>query len=479
MTLAQNYAFDVLESAARRPDAIALLAPDQTMTYGALRARIVRYALHMRLRGIGRRSCVALDANRMPEGPALALAAALLGARWVEMKPTVDPKLIGVTHVLTVNRDVTGPNTYFVDAQWTEHPGGFGSNEQIGFEGFGSEDDLAYYVESSGTTGRPKLMARAYEQALGSIERMRPYVGSSRVFTRFPPLAGAGFSFRVASFLEGGTVLVRNAVFQDLLHDSVGLVQGSPAQIDALCEGVTPGGRKIPRLLVWGAQMPPRLLRHWLQYFDEIDLGYGSREASGVGRMKVRTMPEDGIVEYVIDDGTEVQIIDDAGNSLPPNARGTVRIRNKSLARGYIGAPDASERAFRDGWFYPGDVGVLTSEGKLRLHGRLNDQFNFGGVKANAADVDEAALRVSGVKRAVSFAETNNRGVDELGLAVVLADGAEPAAAAQAIRQTCEAALGVALVPKAIYAVPDLPLNESGKEARATVRDLCAGRPKY
>src|SRR4051812_35128735 len=107
----QNFAFDVLDCAARRPDAIALLAPDQTMTYGALRVRIIRYALHMRLRGIGRRSLVALDANRMPEGTALALALALLGARWVEMKPTINPMALGVTHALSVNA-AGGPNSY-------------------------------------------------------------------------------------------------------------------------------------------------------------------------------------------------------------------------------------------------------------------------------------------------------------------------------------------------------------------------------
>src|SRR5262249_56267 len=134
---------------------------------------------------------------------------------------------------------------------------------------------------------------------------------------------------------------------------------------------------------------------------------------------------------------------------------------------------------FRDGWFYPGDIGFKTDDGKFVVRGRLKDQFNFGGVKANGADIDEAAMRVAGVSRAVSFAQTNEHGVDELRMAVVLAAGTAPDAAAQAIRQTCEAALGVALAPKAIYVVPELPLNESGKEARATVRDMCAGRPKY
>lgn len=473
----QNFAIDVLESAARRPDAIALLAPDQTMTYGALRVRIIRYALHMRLRGIGRRSLVALDANRMPEGPALALALALLGARWVEMKPTINPVALGVTHALSVN-SAGGPNSYLVDARWTEHPAGLSPSEPIGFEGFESENDVAFYVESSGTTGRPKLIERSYGYTHASIERMRQ-AGLARVYVRFPPLSSAGLHFRIAALIEGATVIVRNSNFQDLLGDKVDMVLASPAQVDAMLEGATPGALRVPRLLAWGAQMPPRLVRHWLQYFAEVELGYGSREASAVGRMKVREMPDDAVVEYALAPGAQVEIVDDAGRRCPANAVGTVRIRTTQQASGYVGAPDASEKAFRDGWFYPGDLGLLTRDGKLRIQGRIADQFNFGGVKANAGDIDETAMHAPGVKRAVSFAQPNERGVDELGVAVVIAADVPPATAAQAIRQACQTILGVALVPKAIYVVESLPLNESGKEARAAMRELCAGRPRY
>jgi acyl-coenzyme A synthetase/AMP-(fatty) acid ligase len=83
------------------------------------------------------------------------------------------------------------------------------------------------------------------------------------------------------------------------------------------------------------------------------------------------------------------------------------------------------------------------------------------------------------VKRYLIFYKTNEHGVDELGLAVVLAADAVPTTVAESIRKACEAALGIALAPKAIYVVTELPLNESGKEARATVRDMCAQLFRY
>ncbi len=474
----QNYAFDVLQRATYAPDSVALQASDQAMTYAGLRDRIVFYALHMRRHGIKRGTCIGLDANRMPEGPALALAAALLGARWVEAKATVDPVLLGVTHILSINPAAQGAGVYVVDADWTAAPEGLDANEPISFEGFGSNTDIAFYVESSGTTGRPKLIARPYRNAWPAIDKMRP-VGLRKVFTMFPPLSSAGFAFRVAAFLEGATVVVRAPTYGDLWADGVELVQASPAQAQALCAGAVPADRRLPRLIAWGAQMPPRLVRHWLDYFDEVELGYGSREASGVGRVVVRDKAATEEILYRIVGDADVQIVDDADQPVPPETSGTIRIRTGILADGYVGAPDASDTAFRRGWFYPGDLGMLTSDGRLRVLGRVGDRFNLGGVKANATDIDDTASTVAGVGRAVSFSRSTHQGIDEVCVAVVIAGTTRPEQVAANLRATFRAEFGSNLVVSAVFVFAELPLNEAGKDVRSAVRQLCEALPSY
>ena len=63
-----NFGFAFLEKAFAMPDAVALRTPTAEMTYGQLRTRVIRYAQHLKRRGVDRNSCVAIEANRMPEG---------------------------------------------------------------------------------------------------------------------------------------------------------------------------------------------------------------------------------------------------------------------------------------------------------------------------------------------------------------------------------------------------------------------------
>jgi acyl-CoA synthetase (AMP-forming)/AMP-acid ligase II len=357
-------------------------------------------------------------------------------------------------------------------------PGGLNPSEPLTFAGFESEESIAFYVESSGTTGRPKLIARLYRNARHTIERLRPK-GASKAYSAFPPLSSAGLGVRVGTFLEGGTVVVRDPVFGELLADGVELVQASPAQTERICEGAPTGGGRIKRLLVWGAQMPPRLVRHWLDYFDEVELGYGSREASRVGRMTVRVPADADRIEYRIDDEAVVEIVDEGGSLLPRETMGIVRIRTITLANGYVGDADATKSAFREGWFYPGDLGSLSKDGKLRIHGRIGDELNFGGIKVSAADIDDVASQVSGVSRAVCFARPNANGVDELHIAATLVPMTQPEIAAAAIRQACETALGPALLLKSVHFPPSLPLSDTGKEVRAAIRAACEALPSY
>lgn len=52
------------------------------------------------------------------------------------------------------------------------------------------------------------------------------------------------------------------------------------------------------------------------------------------------------------------------GSVADPGEEGEVRIRNSYLATGYLDAPEASARAFRDGWFHPATVGCSALMGR-------------------------------------------------------------------------------------------------------------------
>jgi long-subunit acyl-CoA synthetase (AMP-forming) len=76
-----------------------------------------------------------------------------------------------------------------------------------------------------------------------------------------------------------------------------------------------------------------------------------------------------GAVGYVAP-GVTVEVVDRNGCALAPGKDGSVRIRSRHAAIGYIGDAKASKSAFRDGWFYPGDIGFLTEDSLLVIVGR-------------------------------------------------------------------------------------------------------------
>jgi acyl-CoA synthetase (AMP-forming)/AMP-acid ligase II len=71
---------------------------------------------------------------------------------------------------------------------------------------------------------------------------------------------------------------------------------------------------------------------------------------------------------------TSVEIVDAAGKVLPIETEGMVRVRSPYNVDGYLGRVDRASSAFRDQWFYPGDLGRLTTDNLLVISARRGAQ---------------------------------------------------------------------------------------------------------
>ncbi|HYC15102.1 MAG TPA: class I adenylate-forming enzyme family protein, partial [Stellaceae bacterium] len=104
---------------------------------------------------------------------------------------------------------------------------------------------------------------------------------------------------------------------------------------------------------------------------------------------------------------------------LPLGTAGSIRMRDEAMATGYLDDPESTARKFRDGWFYPGDVGILHDPRRIQIVGREDELLNIGGIKmapsaveawvmqhATAADIGVCSLR-------------NAEGIEEICVAVV------------------------------------------------------------
>lgn len=89
------------------------------------------------------------------------------------------------------------------------------------------------------------------------------------------------------------------------------------------------------------------------------------------------------------------------------------------MADGFLDDPAGTARMFRNGWFYPGDTGILHGDGRLEMLGRDDDILNIGGHKVPAADLEEIIRnRAAVVDVGVCMAPDAN-GIDETWISVV------------------------------------------------------------
>jgi fatty-acyl-CoA synthase len=86
----------------------------------------------------------------------------------------------------------------------------------------------------------------------------------------------------------------------------------------------------------------------------------------------------------------DVKIVDSDDNELGAGTQGEIFLRGPHACAGYWNKPDASEKAFRDGWFRTGDLGQLDADGNYSIVGRLKDMIISGGANIYPAEIERA-----------------------------------------------------------------------------------------
>jgi acyl-CoA synthetase (AMP-forming)/AMP-acid ligase II len=169
---------------------------------------------------------------------------------------------------------------------------------------------------------------------------------------------------------------------------------------------------------------------------------------------------------------SEVEIISPEGKPVAPGEMGQVRVRNPYMIKGYLNAPEATARVFRDGWFHPGDIATWGEADELVIIGRDDDVINLGGYKLNAGFLDMFFSRIKGIREAIVFQNPKSNAVSKVLILAIF----EPDAVQHDVReQACQLArsqLGVLLSPEAFRAVTAIPKTKDGDPDRKACRAM-------
>jgi acyl-CoA synthetase (AMP-forming)/AMP-acid ligase II len=179
--------------------------------------------------------------------------------------------------------------------------------------------------------------------------------------------------------------------------------------------------------------------------------------------------------------GFRLRIVDPDGRDLPAGTVGQIWIQGPSLMDGYLGDPEATERALRAGWLDTGDLGFL-HDGELYLAGRAKDAVILRGRNHAPEEIERAVDEVPGLRPgsavAVSWLPEDAPG-EVLALFVEATREAGPEELAilpDACREAVLGATGLAVDRLEVLAPGALPRTSSGKLRRGeTLRLYLAG----
>lgn len=130
--------------------------------------------------------------------------------------------------------------------------------------------------------------------------------------------------------------------------------------------------------------------------------GYGLTETAPVLGVRDQNHPVPRTVGPVFP-GTEIKIVDDDGNSLPPGRKGVVMARGPQVMLGYYKKPELTDAMIdSDGWLNTGDLGMLTHNNELKIVGRAKDTIVLlGGENVEPLPIEDAMKESIYIERAV------------------------------------------------------------------------------
>lgn len=446
--------------------AFAVALPDRSITFAELVKDIHVAANYLRSRNLGPKSTIAISLGSPEEADYYAiwiahLASIRIGATHASIKDASSlNQMLSFTKVDALLGQVPGAEAAIPDLEHIP----FDIADMTSFPEVSADDEAqaARLNFTSGTTGSPKLVewnSAMMESRIDQVVDLDLIQANTWTASFLGQRTTAGFRYPLATWRAGGRVLLslHKRTPDGALHVARStLLVCSPFQLRFATEVPWPQ-RENRVIVVLGGRVPPKVRDAALaRIASRIVVSYGSTETGSIASGDISVMDShDGAVGW-IRDGVEVQIVGEDKELLPAGHSGTIRVRTPFT----VAAPDS------DGWFEPGDRGILFADGLLAVEGRQDGVLNIGGAKLVAETVDAQLLAIAGVGDAAVSLTADGR----LGVAVVL-DGS---CAAKEINSAVGAKL-VRGLPYALIAMRQIPRNSMGKVDRTKLTETFAG----
>ena len=492
----------VEEQAARRPDAVAVVLEQRSVTYRALDAMAQALAARLRSEGVGPEEAVAIGMDRSIEAIAGMLGVLKAGAAYVPLDPAYPADRLafmlrdsGARVLLTQRR---------FRSRWPEHQGPvlvldepdfFAARADSGAKPEASgADRLAYIMYTSGSTGVPKGIEVTH-RGIVRLVRNNDWArfGPDEVAPQIVSLSFDGSALEIWGCLLNGGRLVLHPSRNPSLEEIGEVLREGGVTWCLLITGVfslmveerLEDLRGLRQLIVGGDVMPPGAARRVLEAFPGLRLinAYGPTEGSVVASAQTFRSPSE--IGTIVSIGrplrsTQVYVLDRFRQPAPIGVPGEIFIGGDGLARGYHERPEWTEERFLPNPFRPGrlyrtgDIGRRLVDGRIEFLGRSDQQVKIRGFRIEPGEI-EGVLSAHPRVDACAVIARETRGERRLSAFVL---GGPEAPSPDELRAFLRAKLPDYMIPSTFVRLERFPLMPNGKIDRTALSGMDGERPQ-
>src|SRR3954447_16395175 len=332
-------------------------------------------------------------------------------------------------------------------------------------------DDTAVILYTSGTTGTPKgaelthdslyRNAEVTTRTLAQASEQDVILGALPLFHAFGQTCAMNAAVIAGACLTLIPRFDARKALEIIKRDGVTVFEGVPTMYHGLLGAAGDHDVSTLRLCIsGGAAMPVEIMRQFEEAFGCIILeGYGLSETSPVASFNhPHAERKPGSIGTPIE-GVEMKVTED----------GEIAIRGHNVMKGYWNRDDATQKAFKDGWFLTGDIANVDDDGYFFIVDRKKDMIIRGGYNVYPREIEEVLYEHPAVSEAAVIGVPDESMGEEVGAAVVLKEGAE--ASADDIRAFVKERVAAYKYPRKVW-FPEggLPKGPTGKILKRDIK---------
>lgn len=345
--------------------------------------------------------------------------------------------------------------------------------------------DLAYLQYTGGTTGVSKGAMLTHRNLIANMEQISAWMVPKLVerkeviITALPLYHIFALTVNCWAMLKIGAknILITNprdmpAFIKDLKKYPFTVITGVNTLFNGLLnqEEFRNAGFKDLKIAVGGGMAVQRAVAKKWEEITGVPLaeGYGLSETSPV----LTCNPIDG-TERIGTIGiplpsTEVKCLDENGEEVPFGEPGEICARGPQVMPGYWNREDETAKAFKNGWFKTGDIGILSEDGFFSIVDRKKDMINVSGFNVYPNEIEDTIAEHPKVLEVAAVGVKDSNANEKVKVFIVKR---EESLTEDELIEFCRESLTAYKVPKIVEFRKELPKSNVGKILRKILRD--------